>query len=89
MSNDPLLETMSQQTNRCQGKWNGECCCNCRWLIEVMKHPENPIGIGFGRVTEQMGYACTNPELQEENKRKIAIFFTKGHGICECWKKQD
>lgn len=83
---DPPLES-SMQVNCLHSRWLGACCCSCHWFIEVMKHPENPIDFGNGPMTERLGYACMNPVLQGDNKRKVAIFFAKEHGLCEGWKK--
>jgi len=63
------------------------CCCNCRWLLNVMKHPDNPINLGYGKVTETMGYACYSPEIQDEGRR-LAIFVTTEHGLCEAWERR-
>ena len=66
-----------------------QCCCNCHWLCEVMKHPENPISLGYGRMNERMGFACANPELSDPNQRSVVVFFVNGHGLCEGWTRQE
>lgn len=35
--------------------YNGECCCNCKNQIKLMKHPWNS-GFGKGSIREQLGY---------------------------------
>lgn len=60
----------------------GKCCCNCRWLRAVFKHPLNE-GAGKGSILEQMGYACTEPGFVADAG---LVFFDGGHGLCECWE---
>lgn len=64
------------------------CCCNCRWMFQVMKHPENPITLGYGKMTERMGYGCMNPELSSPEHRRVVVFFVQEHGLCEGWQHQ-
>lgn len=67
------------------GSYQGSCCCNCKYQIEVMKHPWNKGG-ARGRITEQLGWVCSNP-LDVEDGR--VIFFDREHSMCELHTPKD
>jgi hypothetical protein len=54
------------------------CCCNCRNLVQINKHPGN-VDFGKGRVTERMGYGC----LALWRLEHIVVFMDTNHGLCE------
>lgn len=60
-----------------------KCCCNCDHRITIYAHPENPVGKGYGRITDVFGYGCANPEIA----RKSAFYSSSGHGLCELWSE--
>ncbi|MCP4100534.1 MAG: hypothetical protein GY750_03785 [Lentisphaerae bacterium] len=61
------------------GSYKGSCCCNCKHLTRVMKHPLNK-GEAKGSILTVFGYACGSPSEQET---KSVIFFDSEHGMCE------
>lgn len=71
--------------NECVIEKLGNCCCQCKFNIPIMKHPIN-MDIGKGNMSEQMGYACIG--FLSLNER-IAHFFDKQHGLCELFIQQD
>ena len=63
------------------GWHDGSCCCNCKNLLRLTKHPFND-GESKGAISEPFGYACIvrydcDPGSQE------GMFFTSKHGMCE------
>ena len=68
---------------------NGQCCCKCKHLIELMCHPWNK-DFGEGSMSERCGWACTVMYEDKSNEGK-AIFSDRGHGLCELfmiyWEK--
>ena len=56
-----------------------ESCANCKYLLELMKHPWNKT-IGKGRISEKLGYVCTVPLAIAEG---FAVFFDEDFGGCE------
>jgi len=58
-----------------------ECCCNCKYQLNLMKHPTNS-GFGEGSIMEQCGYVCTNP-FDDKSNAGNAIFSDRKHGSCE------
>ena len=62
-------------------EWNGMCCCNCRYMQQVNKHPWNK-GDGKGSISEKMGNVCTAGPVTEDQSMKY-IFFDADHGMCE------
>jgi hypothetical protein len=53
---------------------NGQCCCNCRYLIRDFSHPCTD----GGRISEQRGWICFPPEFE-------GVMFSgwNAHGLCE------
>lgn len=74
--------------SKCDIGWsggNGSCCCNCKFQLELSKHPWNKIN--KGNVTESSDmYACIAQHYIEE-KYKGTIFEEK-HGMCEFHEKR-
>jgi hypothetical protein len=68
-----------------KGYKDGTCCCNCKYLVPLMKHPKNK-EIGIGSVKEQMGYVCLGPTLA--SFADLAVFFDHKHGMCELYKSK-
>jgi len=64
---------------------NEKCCCNCKFQLELMKHPLNVSNFAKGSILEKIGYVCLNPEVGEG---KNAYFFDSKHGMCEMWNKR-
>lgn len=62
------------------GNSQGRCCCNCRYQVEIMRHPgNNTAGDRMkGLVTEIAGYGCKG--VYEGQK---IIFSEHLHGMCE------
>lgn len=59
---------------------NKQCCCNCKYQLELFKHPFNKIH--KGSIMDSTGlFACTF--LVSE-----AIIFENKHGICEGYIKK-
>lgn len=58
-----------------------KCCCNCKALLPLHKHPMNR-EFGTGSILEECGWICTHPEITEG---EFAIFFDKQHDICELY----
>ena len=55
---------LTQATKLCKHEcmkeeWKGKCCCTCFWHWPDYGHPYT----NGGRVTEQRGWVCANPEL--------------------------
>lgn len=73
-------------TDICNG---AKCCCSCNWLLNIMRHPGNPDGIGRGSISEQYAYACLALELDDPQpgKRSRAIFSFHEHGMCEMYER--
>ena len=63
---------------------NTPCCCNCKYQRKLYKHPQNK-GFGAGSIKDPMGFVCLNPEVLGDEG---AIYFDKGHGMCEVWTKK-
>ncbi len=61
-------------------------CSNCRYQLELMKHPMNK-DIGHGSIMETMGWVCTNP-FEDQSNAGRAIFFDHKDGLCENWKSK-
>jgi hypothetical protein len=59
----------------------GRCCCNCRWQLAALAHPWNK-GFAKGRVTEVIGWLCTEPTFLE-GETPGAVFSDSKHGLCE------
>ena len=55
--------------------FNGACCCNCIYHVEITKHPWNK-SVARGSVTDILGWGCQTPD------GKI-VFHEKEHGMCE------
>lgn len=70
-----------------QGWHDGRCCCNCKFHVELFKHPWNKIN--KGSISESTGmYACiVQLDISDEHK---GIIFEKDHGMCELhqWRNQ-
>lgn len=73
------------------GWHDGSCCCNCKHLIRINKHPWNK-SEGKGSINEFMGYGCTvfiqmnvesTTDDSSRDKSNVAIFYDNEHGICE------
>lgn len=71
--------------------WNGQCCCNCKYRVEIRKHPWNN-GEGKGSVLELMGYGCnvfTFLDIQEgtpiKNGGTVVYQSSREHSMCELW----
>jgi len=68
--------------NECNlNKFNG-CCCECKFNIQLNKHPFNK-ELGAGMMSEKMGYACIGFFSVGE---QVAHFFEKEHGMCELFQ---
>mgnify|MGYP006300938833 CR=1 FL=1 len=76
----------------CEHGYKGDCCCNCKYQLKLMCHPlngdnkafgflEDKMKFGKGRISEQCGWVCLNPEICNNGS---AIFFDNEHGMCEC-----
>jgi hypothetical protein len=68
-----------------QGSWKeGSCCCNCRNLSVLRKHPWNTSPFAKGPTEEKIGYVCT-----WGTEDRIATFMDSAHGMCEMhWPTQ-
>ena len=69
---------------KCDKGWHtGECCCNCRYQIELFKHPGNKTY--KGSIMESTGmYVCIGG-LDLGGSQKGTLFEDK-HGYCELYK---
>jgi hypothetical protein len=73
-----------------QTSWQGKCCCVCRHLIGLRKHPWNTWEPAKGKVTEIFAYACAHPELNEPDQaRPTAVLFEGQHGLCEGYEPNE
>ena len=67
------------------GNTSGRCCCNCKYQVEVMRHPWNTSvgGRMKGNITQNAGWGCRPPDFKEK-----IIFFEEQHSVCEIhdWK---
>lgn len=59
------------------GNHQGRCCCNCQWQKPLVKHPWNKLELFKGRISEQIAWVCTTPELES------AIVSEREHSCCE------
>ena len=74
---------MSKEFAKCDKGWHtGECCCSCKNLIELFKHPLNKIHKGSILESTNL-YACTL-SLDCDNKQE-GILFEQQHGFCEMY----
>ncbi len=63
------------------GSWKeGSCCCNCRNLSTLRKHPWNTSEFAKGPVSEKIGYVCT---ARDEDDDRTATFMDSIHSMCE------
>lgn len=77
----------------CFKGWNlpanttGRCCCNCKYQVEIRRHPWNQMvgGRMKGPITEIAGWGCSLPEFG------AIIYFESKHSMCEMheWKDAD
>lgn len=58
------------------------CCCNCKHLKEVTKHPMNTQEFSKGQMSETLGYVCIVPITL---KTDAVVFFDAQHGMCELY----
>lgn len=65
-------EAVGKENNR-----EGRCCCNCRWQKPIVKHPWNTIEMFKGRVTEQIAFGCTVPDMG------AVVLSEREHSLCE------
>jgi len=66
-----------------ENSWgSGECCCNCKFLSIVRKHPYNTSVFSKGSIKETFGYVCTL-KFDENDERRIATFMDNPHNFCE------
>mgnify|MGYP001558276140 CR=1 FL=1 len=59
------------------GSWQGQCCCNCKWQLPLVKHPWNKIELFKGSVMDQIAWVCIVPDME------AAMVSDRGHGMCE------
>ena len=60
-----------------------QCCHNCKFLIELFKHPFNKIY--NGAISESTAlFACIEPNATESGKD--GVIFEDKHGMCEMWE---
>lgn len=71
------------EDNQCDKGHNGDCCCNCICQKRIMCHPLNN-NIGKGKMSTQMGWACTYfMDASKDRESDIIIFSDSKHGMCE------
>lgn len=59
--------------------FKGMCCCNCKFQIQVNKHPKN-IGEAKGSISEKFGYVCLSTF---DDGSGTPTFSNGEHGMCE------
>jgi hypothetical protein len=65
----------------CDKGWHsGECCCNCRNQLELMKHPWNKQFQGSVTESTEM-YVCTVQHIMDKDYKGTIL--EKKHGMCE------
>lgn len=76
----------NNENENCPNGWrDGSCCCNCRYQIELFKHPWN--GINKGSVTESTDMFACMVQFDSSKEYKATIFENK-HGFCEMYIKK-
>lgn len=66
----------------CDKGYQGQCCCNCQYQVELHCHPSNE-RLGKGSTRDSMNvYACIAMYEDESNKGR-ATFMDREHGMCE------
>jgi|TARA_R110000851_G_C12857618_1_gene543527 hypothetical protein len=69
---------------KCSGSYKGSCCCNCKYRLELTKHPWNEHFIGScstnAQVLNKNIYACASPI---DAGRQKAVLMEWEHGMCE------
>jgi len=92
---ESLDDSQAQKLINCDRGWRGDCCCNCKNLLKIVKHPWNK-GEAKGSINETYGYGCAvfsmstvnvdllhqSVENPNETSRSI-VFFENSHGFCE------
>ena len=57
---------------------DGSCCCNCRNLSIITKHPWNSSKFAKGPINQKIGYVCTW-SIEE----RTTTFMDSMHSMCE------
>lgn len=68
----PCFEAMSVEHNK-----QGSCCCNCIFQKPIVKHPWNTVEIFKGRISEQIAWGCTVPDME------AVVLSERQHSLCE------
>ena len=73
------------QVSNCDKGYKNNCCCGCKYQLELFKHPFN--NINKGKCTESTNmYVCiVEHDLKRNNKSTL---FENKHGICEMHVKK-
>ena len=80
---------MDKNTKDCPTDIYGNCCCNCKHLVEVRCHPWNKT-IGKGSIMTNLGYGCSVMYPDENiNEVQSVIFRESVHGLCEMHNKNE
>ena len=61
----------------------GRCCCNCKYMKDIVAHPWNKNPDHQGSIRTVIGYGCNMPEFDS------IVFFETEHNLCEMhtWRK--
>ena len=75
---------MKNTTGNCNKR---ECCCKCKFQLELYKHPFNEKEIVKGSIMESTGFfVCT--VANEIDKDGKGVIFDNKHGQCELFAKR-
>lgn len=74
-----------KRSQDCQvSKYDGDCCCNCKNLVLINKHPLNYTSYAKGSNSKSIAYGCVALYEDEENDKIRKITFSDNlHGMCE------
>ena len=77
---DLIFETMDENLKCGKGLHDGSCCCNCKFLIKLHKHPWNTQFKGASYEFSGL-FACVVENELETNRHGVIFEFE--HSVCE------
>ncbi len=60
-----------------------ECCCRCKFLVKIYKHPSNNLKCARGAISEFFGYGCKCFSYFDSFNQNKIVFMNSKHGACE------
>ena len=85
LGDDGYAVGLSRENFETEHGYKGMCCCNCKFQIQVNKHPKN-IGEAKGSISELFGYVCLTTF---EDGSGTPTFSNGQHGMCEYWTSKE